>query len=342
MNIQHSDETSCISDLYYADIYRYNEEENIWEFEDWDSNEDNVLANWPRFSGNIDQLDLAPDVYVGRLACRNTQEVETVVNKIIGYESTSPKEKPWFTRMIGVGGKTFEYYEGKPDGEWACDVAIEYMHDIVDDEVRLYTTNNDTGDPRPISIDIVNELSKGAGFVIFQGHGNPISWNTIWADGSYHNQDWAGGISVYDYPRISNEDKLPIVVVGGCHNGLYNVSIFQIILNRLTNYDNYWTWFPTPVCFSWGLCMLIGGGAIASTGCTGYGFDRNSPIDFSGGLEVNLFYQIGKKGSTTLGQAHSGAIQKYMNENAIGQDHAFCISVFQLFGDPSLKIGGHL
>ena len=34
--------------------------------------------------------------------------------------------------------------------------------------------------------------------------------------------------------------------------------------------------------------------------------------------------------------------QKYMNENAVGQDHAFCISVFQLFGDPSLKIGGYL
>ena len=341
MNIQHSDETSCISDLYYADIYRYNNDTDEWEFEDWDLYDDNVLANWPRYFGDKDELDLAPDVYVGRLACRNIGEVDTIVDKIIRYESTSPDEKPWLNKMIGIGGKTFEYYEGKPDGEWACDVAIDYMEDVVDDVVRVYTTNNDTGGPRPISKDIVQELSKGAGFVIFQGHGNPMSWNTIWADGDYHNQDWAGGVSIYDYPRLSNAEKLPIVVVGGCHNVLYNVSILQIILNGLVNFDNYWTRNPTPVSFSWGLVMLKRGGAIAATGCTGYGFDRESPIDYSGGLEVNLFYQIGKNGSTTLGQAHSGAIQKYINENAIGQDHAFSITVFQLFGDPSLKIGGY-
>jgi hypothetical protein len=341
MNIQHSDETSCISDLYYADIYRYNQDLGTWEFEDWNSYEDDVLAYWPRFGSDRDDIDLAPDVYVGRLACRNNDEVETIVQKIITYESTGPDEKPWLKKMIGIGGKTFEYHEGKPDGEWACDVAIEYMEDMVDEVVRVYATNNETGGPRPIPRDIVQELSKGAGFVIFQGHGNPMSWNTIWADGDYYDHDWAGGVSVYNYPRLSNAEKLPIVVVGGCHNGLYNVSILQILLNRRLNNDNYWCWYPTPVCFSWGLCMLPRGGAIAATGCTGYGFDRNSPIDFSGGLDVYLFYQIGKNMSTTLGQAHSGAIQKYMNENSITQDHAFCISVFQLFGDPSLKIGGY-
>jgi hypothetical protein len=82
------------------------------------------------------------------------------------------------------------------------------------------------------------------------------------------------------------------------------------------------------------LCVLPGGGAIASTGNTGYG---STPSDE---LELNFFYQIGQNDSTTLGSANYGAISKYINENNIGRNDAFFITIHQLFGDPSLKLGG--
>ena len=105
----------------------------------------------------------------------------------------------------------------------------------------------------------------------------------------------------------------------------------------------YWTsGRPAQVCFSWGLCIVPWGGAIASTGCTGYGIGYSGqPISLSAEMESNFFYQIGQAGSTNLGAAHSGSIRKFINENEIGPTEAFCITDWQLFGDPSLKLGGY-
>jgi hypothetical protein len=338
-NIRHSDEKSCISDLYYGDIYKYNETSQEWEFEDWDSNGDNIFAK----SGfqNADVLDLMPDVYVGRLACRNKIDLKIILNKIIKYESTSPDEKPWYRKMVGIGGKTFNIYEGKPDGEWACDLSYEYMSDQIDEYVTVYASNNNTGGLRPVTDDIITAVSDGSGYILFQGHGNPSGWNTIWADGEYADHDWCGGIGTFRFGKFQNGEKLPVVVVGGCHNGLFNISMIQILLKRTRNPHWYWVYDPTPFCFSWGLCVMPQGGAIASTGCTGYGFDYTNPISHSGGLETNFFYEIGQNGVKTLGGAHSGSIRKYILENKIRLDEYFCITIFELFGDPSMMLGGY-
>ena len=340
-NIQMDDEVGCLSDIYYADVYRYNEILEEWEFEDWDSNGDGVFAKWTMMTGNRDTLDLVPDVYVGRLACRNKIEVKILVNKIINYETSSSEEKPWFKKMIGIGGKTFEIYEGQPDGEYLCDVAIDHMGDLVE-PVRVYASNRDTGGLCPVPEDIVTAISEGAGYVCFEGHGNPMVWDTIWHDGEYP-KDWAGGISVTNFPKLSNGEKLPVVIVGGCHNGLFNISMLKILLNREDHYNYYWMWYPIPVCFSWGLCLLPWGGAIASTGCTGYGIGWDGqPISLNGELEMNFFYQIGQNNATTLGCAHGGSIQKFITENPIEvSEEVHCVTVYQLFGDPSLKLGGY-
>ena len=70
--------------------------------------------------------------------------------------------------------------------------------------------------------------------------------------------------------------------------------------------------------------MKSSGGAIGSTGCTGYGMGyEGDPISLSAELEVNFFYQIGN-GATHLAQAHSQAIQKFLAEEEINKpaDHA--------------------
>jgi hypothetical protein len=339
-NIQHSAEIGCLSDLYYGDLYRYNETSMEWEFEDWDSNGDGVLAKWTNQWGQNDELDLVPDVIVGRLACRNKLEVNIVVNKIINYEKTPPDRKPWFKNMVVVAGKTFNIVDGQPDGEIVCDTALEYMGSLVE-PVRLYASNNDTGGPRPIPEDIKKAINQGAGYVNFQGHGNPVRWDTIWADGEYP-RDWCGGISIYQYPQLFNLRKLPVVIVGGCHNGLFNVTLIKTLLSmKLGNDHWYWTHgSAAPVCFSWGLVMHPYGGAIASTGCTGYGIGGGGPVSLSAELESNFFYEIGQDGATTPGAAHSGAIRKFIQENAVRQTEAFCITNYQFFGDPSLKLGG--
>jgi len=331
--IKQGSEVGCISDLYYGDIYKQG-----GLFEDWDSSGDGIFAAWGTFGIPDDVLDLDPDIFVSRLPCRSKIELRMIVNRIINYEKTSPDAKPWFKKFVAIAGKTFDMYGGMPDGEYVCEQSIEYMGDLIDDVVRVYASNRNTSDPVPVPKDITREMRRGSGYVNFEGHGNPIAWNTHWETGT----GWAGGVLLYDFWKLFNGRKRPIVVIGGCHNALFNVSLKKTMNKDLPQHW-YWTYGqPAPVCFSWGLCMIPYGGAIASTGCTGYGMGyQGMPISLSAEMEVNFFYKIGQDGATTLAQAHSGAISKFIAENDIGAVEAHCITVFQLFGDPSLELGGY-
>ena len=51
-------------------------------------------------------IDLIPDVAVGRLPCRSEQEVKIMVQKIITYETTIFNQ-PWFNTMLVAAGDTY-------------------------------------------------------------------------------------------------------------------------------------------------------------------------------------------------------------------------------------------
>jgi hypothetical protein len=336
VNIPQDDDEGCLSDLYYGCLYNA-----TGAFDSWDSNGDGIYAAWGVPGVSNDTFDMSPEVYVSRLPVANAFEASLMVRKIISYESSGPNAKPWYNTFIGVGGKTFDYYMGKPDGEYLCDLAFNYTKNALPDLTLLpvYSSNRDTGGLVPVAKDIAKAISKGAGFVDFEGHGNPIVWDTIWFDGTYPN-DWCGGINILNFFQIINVKKLPVVVVGGCHNGLYNLSMIQSMRDK--NGTQYFCYgYPAPVCFSWGLVLKYPGGAIASTGDTGYGMGyEGDPVTLSGELESDFFYEIGN-GATHLAQAHGRAIQKFLADEEIGQVEAFCITNWALFGDPSLQLGGY-
>ena len=135
-----------ISDLYYADIY-----DGEANFSSWDSNNDGIFANWQIFTGDKDVLDLCPDLYVGRLPCRNIKEVKIMVNKIINYES-SVCDPSWFNKMVLVGGDTFETSDSIFEGEVETQKALDYMSGF--ESTKLWVSNKDIGGlvPEPDSI----------------------------------------------------------------------------------------------------------------------------------------------------------------------------------------------
>ncbi|MFW6120582.1 MAG: C25 family cysteine peptidase [Petrotogales bacterium] len=330
----------AISDLYYADIYKWNNDTQTWEFEDWDSNDDGYYANWRNVPGaEKDDLDLNPDVFVGRLPCRKKFEVSIVVKKIINYEQTSPSDKPWYSKMIGIGGLSHNKYHGQPDGEYLCDLAFENMTPLIDEEVKVYASNNDTGGPIPVPLDIISAFGSGAGYVIFEGHGHPLRWATHPVEGT---GTWMAGIHMRNIFLFFNFKKLPLVLVGGCHNAQFNVTWYRTKHSEDYN-DFYWTHGdPGCECFCWRMVVLPWGGAIASVGATGLTTSwSGQPVSLNGEIEMNFFYQIGK-GITTPGEALSGAIQKFIDENTIELTEAHSVTIPHLLGDPSLQLGGFI
>jgi hypothetical protein len=336
-------EAGCLTDLYFADIYKVEGDETV--FDDWDSDGNNVFAEW-----NLDAkdtLDLYPDVAVGRLACNSNYEVKIMVDKIITYESTGPEDKPWFNTIVGVGGDGFDdrpplgddYYEGETRNQ----MAFDYLNNFT--AVRIWASQRDTGGLIPSPRDIIKTINQGCGFLYLNDHGNPTLYDTHWVH-DYNWSDTPGGLTVYEMWRLHNKDKLPICMIGACHNSEFNVSLFNFIKSPLEVY-------PTLQCWSWLLTRKIGGGAIATIGYTGlewvatYGWDTNQIPDcteyFSGYIDGRFFHAYGVNGIHILGDACNQAITEYLDKFPGMGKSWDCKTAQQwlLLGDPSLLIGGY-
>ena len=327
------EDPGTLSDLYYADIY-----DGEGNFSSWDSNGDGVYAHWTTSPQKKDILDLNPDVYVTRLPCRNINQVKTVVKKIIQYETITPNTEPWYKRMVGISGVSHAMYNGQPDGEYLTDLSFGYMEDYIDEEVRVYASNNGTGNPIPVPKDIVKAFTNGAHFVHFSGHGHPLRWDTHPVDDL---DRWMGGIHARNMWQFFNNKKLPIVVVGGCHNAQFNITIMTTLRSSKLGEDKwYWTHGDFgPACFCWKMLLIPWGGAIASVGGTGLTTSKGGEPDSGNGrLGTGFYYQVGQNGATSFGEAHYGSIQKYIDENYITRWDAHVVAIWNALGDPSLKL----
>jgi len=339
-NLLDSYEGGVLTDLYFADVYKYDGDEMV--FDDWDSDGNGVLGEWTLDAKDI--VDLYPDVYVGRLACRNNYEVKIMVDKIIKYESNGC-DPSWFNKIVGVGGDSFDDREPLGadvfEGEERNKLAAEYLGF---DLVKVWASNKGTGEPVPSVAHILDAINDGCGFLYFAGHGATALYRTYW----YHDWSHANATEAFDIyimMRLRNDEKLPICMIGACHNSEFNVSFFNYLEAR---YDYY----PTPECWSWWMTRKVGGGSIATIGYTGlewvatWGWDDDDIPDctqyYSGYIDSRFFHAYGVDGVEFLGECWGQAISEYLDRfpNRPFWD-VKTTTQWHLLGDPSLKIGGY-
>ncbi len=329
-------EQSFLSDLYYADIY-----DGEGQFSSWDSNGDNIFSVWN--DTFHEEMDLFPDVYLGRLPCRNSREVRIMVQKIIKYEESNHKVEDWFNNFILVAGDSYNDTNHFNEGELISERAIELMPGF--NPVRIYARENES---RDINRKTVNSAMKqGASFAYFCGHGSPGSWSTHFPPDGVN---WTKGYDLPDMFFLRNKGKLPITIVGGCHNGQFDVTL----LNLVSGYKyarRHSTWMPRS--WSWYLTVKKGGGAIATISNTGLGthgsedMDNNTIPDYleilDGWMELRFLEFYGKENKDILGENHGDTLTGYLNR-FLGDKAEMDVKMvqqWQLFGDPSLKIGGY-
>jgi hypothetical protein len=340
-----------ISDLYFADLYK-----DEGEFEDWDNNGDDIIAQWPK-----DKFDLYPDVYIGRLPCRNQAEISTVVQKIIDYENNANGET-WFNRVVMVGGDTFPEYEGY-EGEITCDFAADYMQDF--EIIKLYTSTGAlTG-----SEELKNEINNGCGFLFTRAKGGTDRVRVNTPDETeliVLNND--------DIQDLKNKNKYPVIILAECQHGQFDIarkkvrnshfnifSILEEIMNRIfrINHKNNKKVEVKPTkdtlkeCIAWKLVNKKDGGGIAvltntnicfaGIGDTNYNGIPDDVEIFGGNLAVEVFRLYNEEKIDILGEIHGKTIENYVTEQPVTTNKIHCKSVQEwiLFGDPSLKIGGY-
>jgi len=330
-------ESGYASDLYYADVY-----DADGDFADWDSNGNGVIAEYGQFGAPRDEMDFYPDVYVGRLPIRYSWEAGTVVDKIIAYETGA--DSSWFKQMFMAAGDTSPpardehgvIEQGVYEGELVADrVAAQLSNDF--NVQKMYTSDGSFHSYQQI----VDAFTTGAGFAYFSGHGNPGVWGNFLPDAETE-EEFVLGFTDFDIWKYENGDRLPVVVIGGCHNAQFNVSV-QHLIDGNEEAMAHGEYYPHDGA-SW--MALMTGGSIGTVGYTGYGYGYINSYcteGLGGWIEPRFFNAYAQQGMDTLGGAHGQAITDYIsiiggvNSDQIDRK---TIESWALLGDPSLQIGG--
>lgn len=245
------------------------------------------------------------------------------------------------------------------EGEWTCGDQLvlgraggAYYMPSEFEKTYLFSSNGLwTGQK-----EVIDTISQGAGFVFFSGHGSPSVWANHYpgVPGNRANGDLKGlsavqiGLPIFPMDTITNDYKNPVVVVGGCHNSMFNVSIIPTLLDRKNQHSTHSYGTPVAECWSERFVNLPKIGAIATMGNTGYGYGILNEFCTTGGLDnyitTEFFVQYGTDGHHILGQAYAGTLTEYISHfKAEGWDDAHQKTVEQwvLLGDPSLLLGGY-
>jgi len=333
---------NILTDLYYADIYNETD-----DFCSWDANENGTFGEVEYITGSfppkvkidLDDVDLYPDVCVGRLACRNIEEVNIVVNKIITYEENTYGQW-WFKRIVLAGGDTFPPSGGaKP---FVCEGEITNRHVAQQlpnfRHIKLWASRRNLN-----ALTFNRAINRGAGFVSYAGHGFDMSWYTYQPNLIRERKVYYDMMFLYG---LRNRNKLPIVFFDACLTARldFNMRMFSNRYPRMVRLFETLTGITydpsdlTP-CFAWKFMTMKNGGAIATVGATrpAYTLVNKTGVHAGAGYLDVAFFKAYEKG-ITLGEMFTEAQNDYIDN--VGKDY-FTLEVFILLGDPSLKVGGY-
>lgn len=182
------------TDFYYADLTG-----------SWDDNNNSIWGESAEYNGEKDEISWIPEVYVGRYPANNPNELSTMINKTLEYE-TDPYVGDWMNKMLLAGGVS-SYYQYHPDPtELISDEdearLMEYIwENYVIDEMNFThlakTTSSFT--PKiplpPNSLGFLNstsfrtEFNSGYSTVIIAGHSDPTLITDDSSESYYNNAD---------------------------------------------------------------------------------------------------------------------------------------------------------
>lgn len=155
------------SDLYYACFDKCFS---------WDANGNG------RYGEVADNISMEPSIIVTRAGVRDAKDVETFVNKVMGYEK-NPKKNGWNNNILMSGVEMFyTSWKGQSDAEEIGEDT--YNNNIAPywngERVRFYDTCTDF--PGGADYDVTNDnlqyqLSQGYTFVDMLAHGNRDHWS---------------------------------------------------------------------------------------------------------------------------------------------------------------------
>ena len=273
------------TDCYYADFTR------DWEY---DGNPDGRYG----FSA-IETPDFNVEVFVGRLLCTTSTEIENWINKVILYEQNPGRGNTSYLNKMFIQEADEPQDEGGATAVTSALPTNIFTREIFSED----SSGNDLNPVSPSGNQIINELNELYGNIGFMGHGTPVD---IVVRSTGYNQNDGNRYVV----TSTNSIEKPGNLVSENSNGLDNITnpsnpaIFYASSCNTTPFDN----FDTPSGYkNFGEIFTT----MATNGGAAYlGNTRNSFVNASRELFVNFWSVINRFSSNSL-VLHLGVAESF-------------------------------
>jgi len=293
------------SDLYFADIYN-----SSMGFSDWDVDEDGKFAEYP---SDMAEVDVLPDVYLGKIPCNNVQELNNVIDKIIWYRN----HNKMLNKILQMGGDSF-LDDNVNEGEYANTKVLEKLP-------GYSTTQLWASEETLTKANIGKGFRSLVDFVDFCGHGSVMSIAThppkekVWVPPKTLISNYPGFLYFdFDLYNARNPVKYPVCVYKSCSNSKYSE-------------------FDT--CFSWKTVNKKEGGGIAVYSASGISYGATGTdivARTTGWMEVKSFEEL--VSTKIFGDVWGNSITDYYTtfESSFQMSDWKTMLEWTLFGDPTL------
>jgi len=264
-----SRENTIPSDLYYSDLngnWNYDNDQNLGE-------------------STQDRVDYFPELYVGRLLCKNRQEVDNYTNKLLIYE--------WFPGNGDFGYLRKAFYtqdDQLQENHQADSIANRFSsifntYDIYE-EVPSYNCELPTF---PTGFDVISKMNERYGLFGWFGHGGEYGIST--SSDSVNTGPWHGITSIDSYNGAFQETRNGL---DNLTNALYPAIAYTIAC-IVTPFDKY-KFSTVPYSVGEGYTVAGNYGGPVFLGNTRYGWVNTSHLLFRKFIESlsNADYHLGK------------------------------------------------
>jgi uncharacterized membrane protein len=252
-------------------------------------------------------FDPLPDLMIARLPVNSSQELETIVNRIIDYES-EPEQQDWQSNITFVA-------DNVPDsaGQFVLlsnDIITDYIDPlpyyhplrIYENDFGCVSTITTPSQCEQVTGEITNTLNNtGTLIVNYIGHGGYKFWS--------HEQI----LDISDIPSLDNNEQLPVILSMTCLDGAWYHPDHPLIAPGLIE----------------SLLRAENGGIIGAFSPTGQGVSTGHDY-----LNRGFFESLFDNGVWDLGSA---SINAKLRLYATGSNFDL-LHTFTVFGDPALHI----
>jgi hypothetical protein len=269
------------ADLFFADL------DNYWN--------DNGVLPYGEVADNVDML---PDVFLGRAPANSVADVETFVDKVLLYEKNPPDD--YVLKML-MAGEVLWTNPFTDAGIGLDEIDEECVPPRFDPILKLYQTSGNESRET-----VLAAMSDGQNYIIHDGH----CFDYVMGAGD-------GSIYIPDADTVSNYPRNFILTSIGC----WPAAIDQdCIAEHFMNNPN-------------GGCV-----AFAGNSRYGWGSPGNPGMGYSDLLQHEFIRRIFVEEDVHIGQAHHLAKARYAPFAAGENVFRYCEFQYNLLGDPEMMM----